>query len=431
MDRLMKTPWFIKIIAFSLAALLFVSINFQPDAKKGSAGFSPTSKTSTETVENVEVDVYYDSENLVVKGVPGKVDVTLKGPKSIVLSAKNQRDFKVSVDLADAVIGEQKVPIRVENLSDKITAVVKPNQATVTVQEKITKEYSVSPQFNEGLLEAGYIAGVPTADPERVRITGAKDIMDQISIVRASIELEQGINETVEKRARVRALDKHLNNLDVSIEPSSVDVRIPIQIPSKKVSVIPYQTGTLQDGLEIKSININPHEIILYGKQSELRKIQNIRVPVNVSDIDSSTTFEQNILLPEGIYRASEPKVSVSVKTGKQKEELNPDDNKEEEAAAEQISQTFSSIKINPAGLPDDYALTFVNPSSGSLSITVTGPPERIKALKESDIQLSIDASKLPEGRSETAVFSNLPDDLSWKIPFEKAAVDVAKKEAN
>ncbi|PLT28748.1 CdaR family protein [Peribacillus deserti] len=429
MDRLMKTPWFIKIIAFSLAALLFVSINFQPDAKKGSSGFSTTSKTSTETVEGVEVDVYYDSENLVVKGVPEKVDVTLKGPKSIVLSAKNQRDFKVSVDLADAVIGEQKVPIQVENLSDKLTAVVKPNQATVTVQEKITKEYSVLPQYNENLLEDGYTAGVPTADPERVRITGAKDIMEQISIVRASIELEQGVNETVERRAKVRALDKNLNNLDVSIEPSSVDVRIPIQLPSKKVSVIPYQTGKLQDGVDIQSININPREIILYGKESELNKIQNIRVPVNVNNIDSSTNFEHNIQLPEGIYRASDEKVSVSVKAGKQKEELK-DEKEEQEAAAEQISKTFSNIEIIPAGLPEDYDLTFVTPSNGSLNITVTGPPEKIKALTESDIQLSIDASKLPEGRSETAVLTNLPDDLSWKTPYEKAAVDLVKKEA-
>ncbi|MDQ7862315.1 CdaR family protein [Peribacillus frigoritolerans] len=38
-------------------------------------------KISTETIENVPVEVYYDRENLVVSGVPETVDVTLKGAK--------------------------------------------------------------------------------------------------------------------------------------------------------------------------------------------------------------------------------------------------------------------------------------------------------------------------------------------------------------
>ncbi|WP_026692932.1 CdaR family protein [Peribacillus kribbensis] len=434
MDRFMNTPWFMKIVALGLTALLFISVNFQPNAKKGSPGFSPPSKTDTEVVQDIPVEVNYDRKNLIVTGAPQSVDVTLRGPKSIVVSAKNQRDFTVYLDLSDAAIGEQKVKFKVSNLSDKLTAVINPQQAIVGVQERVTKSYSVIPYFNEALLEEGYIAGAPTTSPESVRITGARNIIERISTVKANLQAGSGINETVQQRARVVALDRNQNQLNVSIEPSTVDIRVPVKIPSKKVSLIPYQTGKLPDGIELESIDLNPKQITLYGKQSVLDKLGNIRVPVDVSKVDDSTTYEQKIDTPEGVRKISDDIVNVSIKV--KKADIPPAKEKEQAtgaqqaAGAQQATKTFNNIKIIPAGLPDDYELTFASPSSGEESISVTGPADQVNAMQEADIQLSIDASNLTEGTSQAAIKAVLPKNVTGKLQTDTASVTVKKKEA-
>ncbi|WP_409296489.1 YbbR-like domain-containing protein [Peribacillus sp. SCS-26] len=432
MDSLMKTPWFIKIIAFSLAALLFISINFQPDTKKGSSSFMTPSSEETETVEDVPVELYYDRKNLVVSGAPEKVDVVLKGPKSIVLSTKNQRDFKVFIDLADAVIGEQKVMIQVSELSDKLKAEIRPQQASVTVQEKITKEYSVSPYFNTSLLEEGYIAGVPDTTPGTVRITGAEDVMSRISIVRASIEIDKGANESVQNSAKVMALDENLNKLDVAIVPDTVEVRVPIKIPSKTVPITAVKTGKEKDGTKIDAITVNPKEVTLYGKQSELDKIGQIRLPVDIGNIDSSEKREQKLQLPDGIQKMSQTTVSVSISATREKEtEKKPDiPQQDEEASVQDISKTFRGLDIAASGLPDEYELTFITPAGGKADMTITGPPDDINKLDPSNIQLSIDAAKLTEGRSEAPILAKLPEGLTGKLSTASAAVQVDKKEA-
>ena len=60
-------------------------------------------------ITQVPLEVYYDTENLIVTGLPKTVDVTIEGPRQIVLKAKLTKDFKVFVDLNALLIGEHRV----------------------------------------------------------------------------------------------------------------------------------------------------------------------------------------------------------------------------------------------------------------------------------------------------------------------------------
>lgn len=109
MDKLMDQRWFMKIIALLLALLLYSAVS---DINKKSSDNSVPSDRNIETIEGVSVTSYYDTENLVIFGIPNTVDVTIKGPMPQVQSAKALKNFEVYVDLEDITIGDHTVPIR-------------------------------------------------------------------------------------------------------------------------------------------------------------------------------------------------------------------------------------------------------------------------------------------------------------------------------
>lgn len=359
MDKFTNSAWFMRIVAFALAALLFISINFEMESDKKSLGLSTAPEISTETIENVPVEVYYDRENLVVSGVPETVDVTLKGAKSLLINAKNQRDFKVYVDLSDPAIsmGDRTVTFKISDLNEKLVATIDPEYAEVNVQERVTKEFSVEAEYNSSLLEEGYTAGQPTVSPQTVKITGAKDAIEQISYVKANLEISKGLNETVNSKATVKALDRDLNKLDVTIEPSSVAVSLKVSIPSKTVSIAPKQTGKAKDGIRITSISVDPKEVTLFGSETSLEKIDEINLPVNISKIDGDTELELDLNKPDSVQKMSLGKAQVKIRTEKvDVDEENAEPVVEEEEPETEQKQEEQVVEEKPEPEEEDEA---------------------------------------------------------------------------
>ncbi|MBT2647703.1 YbbR-like domain-containing protein [Bacillus sp. ISL-34] len=451
MDKFTNSAWFMRIVAFALAALLFISINFEMESDKKSLGLSTAPEISTETIENVPVEVYYDRENLVVSGVPETVDVTLKGAKSLLINAKNQRDFKVYVDLSDPAIsmGDRTVTFKISDLNEKLVATIDPEYAEVNVQERVTKEFSVEAEYNGSLLEEGYTAGQPTVSPKTVKITGAKDAIEQISYVKANLEISKGLNETVNGKATVKALDRDLNKLDVTIEPSSVDVSLKVSIPSKTVSIAPKQTGKAKDGIRITSMSVDPKEVTLFGSETDLEKIDEINLPVNISKIDGDTELELDLNKPESVQKMSLGKVKVKIRTEKvdvdeenaepvveeeepeteteQKQEeqvVEEEAEKDEPAAIE--SKTFNNIQIVPVGIQDDQEAEL---ESDVTSITLLGEADDLKKITKDDINLTVDVSNLDEGTHDVDLAVSVPEGVEWELDSKTISVTITQKD--
>ncbi|MFF2501426.1 YbbR-like domain-containing protein [Peribacillus sp. NPDC058075] len=455
MDKFTNSAWFMRIVAFALAALLFISINFEMESDKKSLGLSTAPEISTETIENVPVEVYYDRENLVVSGVPETVDVTLKGAKSLLINAKNQRDFKVYVDLSDPAIsmGDRTVTFKISELNEKLVATIDPEYAEVNVQERVTKEFSVEAEYNSSLLEEGYTAGQPTVSPKTVKITGAKDAIEQISYVKANLEISKGLSETVNGKATVKALDRDLNKLDVTIEPSSVAVSLKVSIPSKTVSIEPKQTGKAKDGIRITSMSVDPKEVTLFGSESDLEKIDEINLPVNISKIDGDTELELDLNKPESVQKMSLGKAKVKIRTEKvdvdeesaepvvkekeqeteqkqeeqvveEEEEKEKEKEKDETAAIE--SKTFNNIQIVPVGIQDDQDAEL---ESEVTSITLLGEADELKKITKDDINLTVDVSNLDEGTHDVDLAVSVPEGLDWELDSKTISVTITQKD--
>ncbi|MGE1104277.1 CdaR family protein, partial [Peribacillus simplex] len=99
--------------------------------------------------------------------------------------------------------------------------------------------------------------------PKNVQITGSKNVIDNISLVKASVNLENA-NETIEKEVKVTVYDKDGNALPVDVEPSVIKVTVPVASPSKKLPFKIERKGSLPDGVSVASIDSNPSEVTVY-----------------------------------------------------------------------------------------------------------------------------------------------------------------------
>ena len=403
MDKLMDNPWFIKILALALAILLYSSV-----PHTGSVVDVPGGQT-TETLTEIPVKVYYDTKNLVVTGIPTSVEMTIKGPTTHVQSAKALQNFEVYVDLTKAKIGNQRVKLKVRNLSDKLKATIKPATVNVNVQEKITQEFKVDAEFKKSLVEDGYSAGTPIVEPNKIKITGAKDVIDRIAYVKATVDQNNRIKDTITKDAQIRVLDKELNKLNVQVEPETVKVTIPIKNTSKTVPIKIMTMGTLPSGVTLDTISLDTTEANIIGDEDALKGTDNVRVEVDLSTIKDNTTLTLPVIISTGVSKVSPQtvKATVTVETTGEK--------------------TLSAIPIKIQGLSGNYKAVIDDPVSESINLSVSGPKSAIDGLTANDFNVSIDLSNLTEGTHDVNVEVSGPSNINWKLDKTTAKVTINK----
>jgi YbbR domain-containing protein len=410
MDKWMDNPWFIKVVALVLAVLLFGSVPKNDPDKPGDVNVPSDEKV--ETVEDVPVKRVYDTDTLVVSGVPETVTVTLQGPKNLVQQAKTLRNFEVFVDLTDAELGNQRVPITIKDVSDRLTVTIEPGYANVSIQEKVTKEFRVEAEFSSNIVEEGYIAEKPAVNPNKVQITGAKDVVDKITFVKATVNSSGKVSETITREASVLALDKDMNKLNVVVEPQVVEVTIPIKSSSKKVPIDIVQKGTPPSGVTIDSITLETKEAEIIADPAVLEGFDKVRVEVDVSKIDEDTDITLPVIIGEGIVKVSPETVKVAVEVTKASE------------------RSISNVPIEIDGVGEGYEVDFLDPANGQTNLTVSGPSDIVSALSSDDFKILIDVSELDEGNHEVDMKVTAPQNITWKLAKGKASISVAKKDA-
>ncbi|MBL5767381.1 hypothetical protein B5V88_06990 [Heyndrickxia sporothermodurans] len=409
MDKFMDNKWFIRIVALFLALLLYISVSIE----NGNKEKDTRQKNENDVVQNMPVEVIYDQQNFVVTGVPETVDVTIDGPKGFVRTTKNLKNFTVYIDLTDAELGKQRVKLKLKDLSDKLTAKISPAYVTVTVQEKVTKEFRVDAEFNSNLLASGFEAETPSVEPKTVKITGAKDVIDQITYVKATVDSKREISSTITRDAKVQVLDKSLNKLNVDVDPETVEVTVPVKNPSKTVPITVNPIGDEKEGIVINSITTIPKNIKIYGRSDVLKSIDALSVDVDISKYDKDTELDVPIKVPKGINKLEPEIVKVRISTSEKKEE-----------------KTFSNIKVSSTGLPDDYTMEFLSPKNGEVDLTVNGTTKSLKDISASSFDILMDLSGLSPGVHEVNLKVDGPKDITWELSKKKAKIRLTEKES-
>ncbi|NWQ44474.1 YbbR-like domain-containing protein [Bacillus sp. EB106-08-02-XG196] len=409
MDKLMDNPWFIKIMAILLAVLLYSAV---PNSASKTNEINVPGENTTETLVDIPVKAYFDTENLVVTGIPDMVDVTIEGPMPHVQSAKALKNFEVFVDITNAKIGDQKVTLEVSGLSEKLKATIKPSSITVAVQEKVTSEFTVEAEFDNDLIKEGYSAGQPAVKPNKVKITGAKDVVDRITYVKAALEGRDLLESTVTKEAQVQVLDKELNKLDVVVEPEIVEVTIPIKSNTKTVPINILEKGTPQEGLTIESMELDVKEAVISGDEDVLKDTENVRVEVDVSKISENTTLTLPVIISNGITKVTPETVKVTVVVNREAE------------------KTVSDVPIKIRNLPEQYEAVINDPANRVVNLFVFGPGTAVTELGPSNFDIFIDLNGLTEGVHNVNIQVNGPPNVKWEPDKSSAKITITRDNA-
>lgn len=427
-DKLMDTPWFLRFTALALAIILFFSVQAEEDKKSGS-----TIGDSQDVLTDVPVEVFFDSKNYVVTGVPKTVNMSIDGPTNLVQSTKFLRDFTLKLDLTELMMGEHTVRIQAENLSDKLNVRLDPATVDIVIEEKISKSFRVEPEFNERLLEEGYNVVRKEVEPSTIQVTGAKSVVEAISFVKVSATGDTGVNKSFEQKARVRVLDRDLNKLDVTIEPEEVMVKVEVEENNKEVPVVLRQRGEPVENILIENVFSDTKTVTLFGPPKTLDSISEIRVDVDMSKVKESGTVEMNIPKPKGVSKLSEDKIKVNISVTVMNGEdpppdisMDPTDEGKEEDVDVDVTKEFKNIPVAVKGLDEKYSSTFLKPSDGVVNVTVTAKEEVINSLNTSDFDISIDASGTDqEGEHAYPLTVVAPDTIAWKLSENEVTLEI------
>ncbi|ARJ38749.1 hypothetical protein CSV71_12025 [Sporosarcina sp. P21c] len=308
MDKFMDSPWFLRLTALFLAIMLFLSVKAEDQSSRNTIG------DVFDLLQDVPVEVYYDTENLVVTGVPDMVNMTIEGPAQIVQTTKLLKDFTLKLDLQNLTLGEHTVRIQAENLSDKLDVRLDPSTVNINIEEKVTQSFRVDPEMNTRLLAEGYEVKSMGVHPSSINVTGAKSVVDAISFVKVSITNDGSLNKSFEQKSRVRVLDRDLNKLSVELDPEEVTVKVDIQEYSREIPLKLQQKGQSPDGITIESAVPDVQSIRVYGPKSIVDAIKEIPVELDIDKINKSGKVEVDIKNPEGITKVTPAKLKIQVK---------------------------------------------------------------------------------------------------------------------
>ena len=393
-----------KIIALALAFMLYMSVNIDTTStqqRNNTASPFPSSpNVDFETVTDVPVEVYYDRDNLVVSGLPQSVAVTLEGPTGTVKPAALQKDFEVYLDLSGLEMGTHQVPLQWRNISNKLNVTIEPGVATVTIQEKVMENFPVEVDFiNREQIEEGYQPEQPIVKPNIVKVTGSRELIDSIALVKARVDLK-GVNESISQQSRVTVYDREGNTLNVEVEPAVVEINVPITSPFKAVPLKINRKGSLKENLSITKVEPVPGEVTVYGPKGVIDELEYIdNIDLDLTKITESTTIEVVVPIPDGVRRIVPEKINIKVEVEKE------------------VQKTFTNVPIEYIGLPGNLDLEMTDPENGLIDLTVRGASSVLEGLESSDMEMYINVTDLGEGEHELPLEINGPQNVSWDLP--------------
>ncbi|WP_227395922.1 CdaR family protein [Jeotgalibacillus aurantiacus] len=444
MDKFLESRWFLRGFALMIALFMFFSANTEEEGSNSST----SSQNDIETIENVPVDTMYNEEEFVVSGVPSTIDVTVEGPAALVMRTESARDFRVFINMADLGIGTHEVNIQYENFSPELRVTLNPSVATVTIDERLTQEFRVDAEFNQSIVPEGYQLDSIDVEPETVEITGARNVLESIRYVRASLSADGEVEDGDTFESAVQVLDGNLDKLPVSIEPQNVDLTVNISQPSKEVTLVPVQEGEPGDGLELENISLVNETVTIFGPARTIDAIEQIEVPFDISGVTrSGSRIEVPIPVPEGVSELSSEMASAVVtltesegnadnteETADTEEPVTTDPDQDETASGDNDNNentteelTLSALPVETRNIGEDLQATFLEPAGGELNLRVSGDAETLEGLSEEDFSLYIDAEGLDEGEHNVEVQVEGPSNVTYILSRPSVTISLAQ----
>ncbi|MCI2902233.1 CdaR family protein [Staphylococcus hominis] len=307
---MLESKWGLRFFALILAIFFYLSVN---NVFGNIFNNDNLSQNSSKTIEDVPVEILYNTKNLYVTKSPDTVDVTISGPQSKLLKIESSDDIKVTVNLSNAKSGNYKEDYIVKGLSNDISYNVKPKHAYITLEDKDTKTMHVQPDIAQNNIDSNYKVSEASLNKNTVQVTGGKKQLDKIAYLKATFKNATNISEDTTDVAEIAAFDKQLNKLNVQIKPNNVKMSVKLEPYSKKVKIKTVKKGSLPDDESLDNIKLNENEVEIYGNKDDLKDINDIEADVNLDDITESTDKTLQLKIPKQVKKSEFNEVTAHV----------------------------------------------------------------------------------------------------------------------
>lgn len=286
---------------------------------------------------------------------------------------------------------------------------VTPQNLSVNLDEKETQEFVVNVSRGDTKPGKDYEVGSLTANPEKVRITGPKTLVNKIDKVNATIELDgntqdftQDVNLTIIDKNQEALSDSEMNSLRIE-NNAKVVVTARLWKIRQGVGISASYVGTPADGYEVGSVKTVPDTISVAGSAEGLESLAEnnnvITIPADSIDIsgeaqDVEKKISLNNLLPDNVKLTSDSSEDVWVTVN-----ILPVGSKEFD---------IPTKNIEVKNKPDDLQVTF---ETAQIELRIKSDTKNMDDLDaQKDIKLSIDLDGKKEGNYEVPVKVVLPD---------------------
>lgn len=401
MDKWLSHPTSLKILAVVIGLLLWAVVHFDPESPPNQVA----SSVDTREFAAVKVGTHgLDPETQSLRMLePSVVQMLVEGNLPDLMSATPE----VWVDVSGLGEGVHDLIVRYDLPNRVRLRQMTPTRVKVDIVPVQTKEFEATIETT-GTPANDYKVGEPIVKPNnRVFVRLPKDQLETVDSVRAVIDVEGVETNVVEQKVKLAAYDAEGNIIeDAVLNPSVVEVEVPITKPFKKLPIQVRFTGKLPNGLSVASFKPAAETVTVYGPQSVLDKVEFYDgAVVNLAAVKQSGTVTLNLEPGDGLAAIEPKELKVAI-------ELEPSE-----------TITLPQIPITVVGLSDGLEAAFEQPEGAAADLNVTGAPSVLAELTARDVQVIADLNGLPTGRHAVILEVHLPQFVSQAAPLRITAV--------
>ena len=393
-EKLLNRPNALLILSLIFAVVLFSLVDSEAIS---------LINNDAKILNNIPVEVEYNSSAYVIEGVPEYVDMTLIGNKTEIYLAEQLGDNKVVVDLTDYQASDSPVRVKlsynkpVKNVNYKID----PTYVTVTIKEKVSDNKTITYDLmNQDDLDPKLSVKSVELSKSDVIVRGSQETIDSIASIKALIDL----NNDEFTKAGTYTVD-NLNLVaygsnggiieNVEIVATNISAKVELDSFSKRVPVKVQITGNLVSGKAISSITINgvnssDFETTIYGDEAALENIDSIPISIDADGQgnNGSKTSKVTFSKPAGVRSISDESVTVVLNFGEAKQ------------------RTITLNGIRTSNVPNGLSANLVSENDKFVEVQVIGVESVINSIDEnsSDIYAYVDLTGMSTGQYSVQV---------------------------
>lgn len=379
-----KSTWLIKICCVIAAFSLWLYVTNVDNNQVSQRITVPVTLTGIESVTSQKLKV--------LPGQQFNVTLSVKGTPADVALGKDQ--FKVVADLSQYAVskGERQIPVIVERQPANVS--VLNSQAyyvKVIFDDLVEKSLPVKVAI-DGKVREGFHALQQTIRPADVTVSGAAKFVNQVVTVEATVDLKNS-DKDINSSLVLKAYDAAGREIkDVDIEPSTVDVVIPIK-RTKTVGINAKTVGNPINGYQLKQLIITPDKVDIAGGDVVNSIISLNTVPIDLSTLSPNKEIVVKIDVPSGISL------------------INSDGTVKVTAILDKIDTVNKTLDIQVRNLSSDFDATL---DIKALSLVISGPKSQLDTLKDGEIACFVDLSSITnEGDHTVPVKVSVPNGIN------------------